>query len=198
VTTSTWSARSRHIHDRWGSCPGALEEAVEILRKFDAETDQKLPRTHIVFGDYKGEIAAKPGERVVFIGDCAQWHGTLGDQLIDVQNLYRDRSALDPHTVLGEDASAKQIKTRNLLKQSAGKPYMRLQGCPVSVSEQAQTLVAIGGFRDPARSGPGMKAYVVWRSKMLLKRLGGQKYQIAGPTTRGDAAPIIERGAAAE
>src|SRR5690606_18785865 len=27
----------------WGGCPGALEEAIEILRLYDAECDQKMP-----------------------------------------------------------------------------------------------------------------------------------------------------------
>ena len=30
----------------WGGCPGALEEAIEILRLFDAQTDTKMPRLH--------------------------------------------------------------------------------------------------------------------------------------------------------
>jgi uncharacterized protein (DUF362 family) len=59
----------------WGGCPGAIEEAIEILRKVDSETDKKIPRIHVVFGSYQGEIDAKPGERVIFIGDCAEWKG---------------------------------------------------------------------------------------------------------------------------
>jgi uncharacterized protein (DUF362 family) len=182
----------------WGGCPGALEEAVEILRQFDADTDQKLPRTHIVFGNYQGEIDNKPGERVIFIGDCAQWQGKLGQELVSVENLYRDRSTLDPYTIRAEDALTKQWKTRNLLRKADGKSHLRLQGCPVSVSEQVQTLVALGGLHDPARSWPGMKAFVVWKSKMLMKKLGGHRYQIPGPTLRGDAAPVIEPSTAAE
>ena len=34
----------------WGGCPGALEEAIEILRLVDPKTDEKLPPVHIVFG----------------------------------------------------------------------------------------------------------------------------------------------------
>ncbi|MCA9300661.1 MAG: DUF362 domain-containing protein, partial [Phycisphaerales bacterium] len=46
----------------WGGCPGAMEEAIEILRLFDTETDRKMPRTHVVFGRYTGEIDAREGE----------------------------------------------------------------------------------------------------------------------------------------
>src|SRR5690349_15933327 len=59
----------------WGGCPGAIEEAIEILRVFDKDTDKKMPRMHVVFGAYEGGIDAKPGERVIFIGDCTEWKG---------------------------------------------------------------------------------------------------------------------------
>jgi hypothetical protein len=175
----------------WGGCPGALEEAIEILRRFDAEADQKLPRMHVVFGDYQGGIDNKPGERVVFIGDCAQWKGQLGEQLIDVKSLYRDRSTFDPHTIQGEDLVAKMMRTRSVLKKAEGQPYLRLTGCPVSVAEQVQVLVALGGLHDPSRSWSGMKSYMTWKSTMLMKRMGGHKYQVNGPTQRGDAAPEL-------
>ena len=55
----------------WGGCPGAIEEAIEILRLFDQHTDQKMPRMHVVFGNYRGPIPANPGEKVVFIGILA-------------------------------------------------------------------------------------------------------------------------------
>ena len=32
---------------------------------------------HVVFGAYDGPIDAKPGEKVVFIGDCATWEGKI-------------------------------------------------------------------------------------------------------------------------
>jgi hypothetical protein len=38
----------------WGGCPGAIEEAIEILRQFDADCDAKMPRLHVVFGAYEG------------------------------------------------------------------------------------------------------------------------------------------------
>ena len=47
----------------WGGCPGALEEAIEILRQFDETVDEKMPRVHIVFGDYQGDIPAQDGEK---------------------------------------------------------------------------------------------------------------------------------------
>ena len=57
------------------------EEAVEILRVFDKKCDARMKRMHIVFGAYRGPIDAKPGEKVLFIGDCANWEGNLGDKM---------------------------------------------------------------------------------------------------------------------
>jgi uncharacterized protein (DUF362 family) len=174
----------------WGGCPGALEEAIEILRKYDAQTDAKLPRTHIVFGNYEGDIDWKPGERVVFIGDCAEWSGKLGDEAVEIESVYRSRSTLDPHTVQGEDGLDKMMKTYKLLKKAKGKTSLRLLGCPVSVAEQVQLLVSLGGLNDPTKSWDATKAYLAWRATMMWKRLGGQPYQVTGAADRGQAAPV--------
>jgi uncharacterized protein (DUF362 family) len=181
--------KSENTEYCWGGCPGAIEEAIEILRKFDAETDSKLPRMHVVFGNYQGQIDWHPGERVVFIGDCAQWSGMLGDESVEIDSVYQPRSTLDPYTIQGEDLIDKQLKTAKLLKKAGGKTALRLLGCPVSVSEQVQLLVNLGGLKDPSRSWDGAKAYMGWKTKMLWKRLGGQRYQQHGPTERGAAAP---------
>lgn len=182
--------KSENLDYCWGGCPGAIEEAIEMLRQYDAECDTKMPRLHVVFGNYQGDIDAKPGERVVFIGDCAQWRGTIGGDLVEIDNLYKHRSTLDPHTIEGEDILDKVLKTRKVLKQAEGKPVMRLTGCPVSVAEQLMTLIALSGANDPTRSWAGVKSYLVWKSRMAMKKLGGHKYQVHGPAPRGKAAPV--------
>jgi len=182
----------------WGGCPGAIEEAIEILRKFDVETDAKMPRMHVVFGDYQGGIDWKPGERVVFIGDCAQWRGKLGNEIVDIQNVYQPRATLDPYTIQGEDVVDKMVKTTKIMKAAEGKVSLRLLGCPVSVAEQVQALVSLSGVKDPARSWDGATAYMGWKGRMLWKRLGGKKYQVQGPTQRGQAAPEMEPDASSQ
>jgi uncharacterized protein (DUF362 family) len=179
----------------WGGCPGAIEEAIEILRKFDAETDAKMPRMHVVFGNYQGGIDWKPGERVVFIGDCAQWKGKLGNEEVQIENVYQPRTTLDPYTIQGEDVVDKMVKTTKIMKQAERKVSLRLYGCPVSVAEQVQVLVSLSGVKDPARSWDGATAYMGWKGRMLWKRLGGKKYQVHGPTQRGEAAPEMKADA---
>jgi len=173
----------------WGGCPGAMEEAIEILRKVDATCDEKMPRIHIVFGNYQGGIDYKEGDRVVFIGDCATWKGKLGEELVQIDSVYKNRDTLDPYTIKGEDIVGKMFKSEKLLRNHAGKNYMRLEGCPVSVAEQLMVLVRLGDFNDPTREWPAIKSYLQWKSMMAMKTLVGHRYQKKGDAVRGEAKP---------
>ncbi|MDD9943330.1 MAG: DUF362 domain-containing protein [Myxococcales bacterium] len=175
----------------WGGCPGAMEEAIEILRKVDERADEGMPRLHIVFGNYDGPIdfRGEENERVVFIGDCAEWQGQLGDQTVAVENLYRDRSTLDPYTVEPQEMMDKVLKVKKAKREHKNLPYLRLTGCPVSVSEQLMALVDLGGFKSPMNDWPSIKAYFTWKSAIAMKRLVGHRYQVLGEAERGDAKP---------
>jgi uncharacterized protein (DUF362 family) len=173
----------------WGGCPGAIEEAIEILRLTDKELDSRMPRLHVVFGNYQGPLDVKDGEKVVFIGDCASWKGKLGGQDVAIESLYKHRSKLDPYTVQGEDGLQKVFKTNALLRAAKDKTHLRLSGCPVSVAEQLLVLVSMSGTTDPSRDLSAFSSYVKWKSVMAAKALTGHKYQIHGAAERGEAAP---------
>jgi uncharacterized protein (DUF362 family) len=180
----------------WGGCPGALEEAIEILRLYDAQCDDKLPRMHVVFGAYDGKIDVKPGEKLVFIGDCARWEGQAGDKLVKIESLYKDRSRKDPYEAKHDDIYAKMASvTTKLATQKDGEP-IRLEGCPVSVAEQALALVSLGGLKNPYLSPSEIvrfnKGYLAWRAATAVKRVGGTPYQVHGPCKRGEAAPEVK------
>jgi hypothetical protein len=177
----------------WGGCPGAIEEAIEILRLYDKECDEKMPRLHVVFGAYEGPIDAKPGERVVFIGDCAKWEGTINSKLVKVESLYRDRSQRDPYEAKHDDIFAKMFSVTTKLARVKDVDYLRLEGCPVSVAEQALLLVNLAKTKNPYLSPEELvrfnKAYLAWRGVTVAQRLSGTPYQIHGPCRRGEAAP---------
>ncbi len=173
----------------WGGCPGAMEEAIEILRQVDAELDDKMPRTHVVFGNYQGDIDYQEGDQVVFIGDCAQWRGQLGDELVSVESLYRHRSTLDPYTAESEDALRKFAKVAGVMRKSKNKSHIRLAGCPVSVTEHVLTLGQLAKATDPTRDLSAAFAYLQWKGAMGLRALVGHRYQVKGETERGQAAP---------
>jgi hypothetical protein len=55
---------AEHSDYCWGGCPGAIEEAIEILRLFDQNCDRDMKRLHVVFGAYRGKIdAPRPARR---------------------------------------------------------------------------------------------------------------------------------------
>ena len=175
----------------WGGCPGAIEEAIEIIRLMDKQVDEKMPRLHVVFGNYQGPLDVKPDEKVIFIGDCATFKGKIGDELVSIENLYKRRETLDPHTVKGEDIFAKVWKTMGIMRAAEKKNYMRLQGCPVSVAEQLLVLVRMAGAEDPTRDLGAVGHYLKWKTVMAGKKLVGHKYQVHGAATRGEAAPDV-------
>jgi uncharacterized protein (DUF362 family) len=174
----------------WGGCPGAIEEAIEILRVFDKQTDEKMPHLHVVFGKYDGQIPAKPGEKVIFIGDCAEWRGELHGKPIAIENVYKPRDSNDPHAASSEDIFVKLAKAGAKVRGDV----IRLEGCPVSVSEQVLALVTIGKlnnpFLDPKMAATFTRGWLGWRSRTLLNMLQRKRYQQNGPfAERGDAAP---------
>jgi uncharacterized protein (DUF362 family) len=175
----------------WGGCPGALEEAIEIMRLFDGKTDEKMPRTHVVFGDYDGEIDAGPGEKVIFIGDCAQFRGEIAGEQVEIESTYVDRSTQSPHDARHDDVFAKMAGVSLNWAQSGD--VLKLGGCPVSVAEQVLMLVNAGKLKnpylDPSENLPFISCYMSWRTRSLLQRVMGQPYQQAGPTKRGRARP---------
>jgi uncharacterized protein (DUF362 family) len=180
----------------WGGCPGAIEEAIEMLRQYDSGTDEKMPHVHVVFGNYQGDIDAKPGEQVVFIGDCCQWEGRLGGDLVQIHSTYQERSAKDPHSAEHEDIYAKMLKTTSKIGKARSKTHFRLEGCPVSVAEHALALIAIGKlnnpFLDPKQAIAFNKGYLSWRGRSALNRLMGKKYQKHGSfQERGEAQPEL-------
>ncbi|HUJ63214.1 MAG TPA: DUF362 domain-containing protein [Kofleriaceae bacterium] len=177
----------------WGGCPGAIEEAIEILRVFDKQTDQRIPHMHVVFGAYDGQIPAKPGEKVVFIGDCAHWKGELHGKPIEIENLYKERSTHDPHTARSEDIFKKLATAKGKLTGDV----IRLEGCPVSVAEQVLALVTIGGLKNPYYEPRNMltfgRAYFGWKARVTMNKLQRKRYQQNGAfPARGQAAPDLE------
>ena len=179
----------------WGGCPGVMEEVIEVLRLADEQCDRKLPRLHLVFGKYEGGLDVGYGEKVIFVGDCVEWEGKLGGEFVQIRSKYVEREHLDPHDAKHKDVYRRMLKMANKLRELKSKPYIRLEGCPVSVGELILLIAELGGINNPyfdQRAIVGFnRAYVAWRSSTVWKRLIGGDYQLAGPTTRGAAAPIV-------
>ncbi len=172
----------------WGGCPGAMEEAIEIVRLFDGHTDAKMPRTHLIFGAYDGPVDAAPGERVVMIGDCATYSGEIHGRQVSEKSTYVDRSNKDPYRATDEDIFAKIVKTNYRMWQSRDDDLFRMRGCPVSVAEQVLMLVKLGRLKNPyfdmSQAWSFTNAYFGKKTHDAIQRILGVPYQ----TAEGDKA----------
>jgi uncharacterized protein (DUF362 family) len=178
----------------WGGCPGALEEAIEILRMYDVDAADKIPRTHVVFGKWDQPLEVEPGEKVIFMGDCAEYRGPLGQSgHVSVESMFRDRSTMSPLEARHEDIFAKIFRVGRQMRALRREDFMRIAGCPVSVAEQVLALVQHGDLPNPYADlevAPSfISAYFSWRTRAMLQRLMGRPYNKPGPTRRGTARP---------
>jgi hypothetical protein len=179
-----------------------MEEVIEVLRLADEQCDRKLPRIHLVFGKYEGPLDVGYGEKVIFVGDCVEYSGKINGELVQIRSKYVERERLDPHHAEHEDVFARMLKTATKLREVRAKPWARLEGCPVSVGELILLIAELGGINNPyfdRRAIVGFnQSYLAWRAKDVVRRLSGSKYQVAGPTERGAARPIMAAPNASE
>lgn len=183
----------------WGGCPGALEEAIELLRLWEPAASEKVPVTHVVFGKWERPLEVGPGERVIFIGDCAEYRGPIGERQVAIESLYRDRSTKHPLEAEHDDIFAKVAAVGVKMRKARWRAWrgqdsvVRIAGCPVSVAEQVLTLVELGKlpnpYLDPQLAIPFVSAYLSWRTRAALQRVLGQPYNQPGPLARGEARP---------
>lgn len=161
----------------WGGCPGAIEEAIEIIRRIDSRADQKMKPLTVVFGGYRGPIEAKDGQKVVFIGDCARFEGEIAGKRVKIESAYLDRKHRDPHHARADGLFLKMGKVFWNLFRKRGEQVIHIRGCPVSVAEHTLLLAGLGGTRNPyfapAAAVPFMRGYLVSKTVRLWKRLFG-------------------------
>ena len=177
----------------WGGCPGAMEEAIEIIRQYDTKADEKMKPFTVVFGAYKGPIEAEKDEKVIFIGDCAEWKGQIAGEDVSIENRYQDRKTLDPHKAHTTGIYSKMARVFGHLFRRRKKQVVRAKGCPVSVAEQALYIINVGKtknpYLDPSSAFRFNMAFIAWKVVTFFQRLFGKKYQMR-------ALPESERGRA--
>ena len=159
----------------------------------DHKLNEKIRDLQFIIQPQLIAIDAGPGEKVVFIGDCSSWKGKLQGEDVSITSTYKDRSTLDPHHAKHDDIFKKLAVTTQRFAASAKDPWVRMEGCPVSVAEQVLALVAIGGLKnpylDPSQVVPFTRSYLAWRGRVMLNVLQNKRYQRDGRfTERGRAA----------
>ena len=158
---------------------------------------------HVVFGAYDGPIDAKPGEKVVFIGDCAKWKGELAGELVQIDEHVQGPLDEGPAPRASTTTSTPSWRASGpSCKSAKGATHVRLEGCPVSVAEQVLALVFLTGCKNPffvpGESLKFNKAYLSWKAVTAYRRLMGHPYQREGEGERGEAQPRLEGSPGAE
>jgi uncharacterized protein (DUF362 family) len=134
----------------WGGCPGCLFEAMEIIQVMQPDVYTDVRPLHLAFGDLRGkEIDAQPGERVLFMGDCAAFEGEICGKSVHIPYIYTSRAPHDPYHAKSGDLVAKILKVLLLWIRSIGKQTIRVTGCPVSVAENVLFISALGRTKLP-------------------------------------------------
>jgi uncharacterized protein (DUF362 family) len=158
----------------WGGCPGALQEAVHILRGVDPHTEQKMRKIRYVVGNVEGPLDLDPDERVLFAGDCTRWRGKIDGAGIQIRDSYKGPAEVDEEKTKSNDMLLKILGSllRCLRKRSAR--YLHAPGCPVSVAEHVNYLSFLGKVTcpnfNPRLALPLNLAYIQMRIRRFLNR----------------------------
>jgi uncharacterized protein (DUF362 family) len=163
----------------WGGCPGSLIEAMEIIKTMQPEVYHEVRPTHFIFGRVKGEIDVKPGEWVVFCGDCAAYRGKLGGREVNIASVYETRDRKDVHRAKAKDLVARILRFVLTVFRSRKARVIRAPGCPVSVAENVLYLWKPGGTKNPYFDIrvvlPFARAYVASKIASLFRKLFKRK-----------------------
>jgi hypothetical protein len=134
----------------WGGCPGALFEAMQIIKVMQPKVYHEVRPLHVAFGDLRDrQIDALPEERVLFMGDCAAFDGEIAGKPVHISSTYVPREQRDPHHAKSGDLLAKILKFLFMWIGHRGKQVVRVPGCPVSVAENTLFISALGRTKLP-------------------------------------------------
>jgi uncharacterized protein (DUF362 family) len=158
----------------WGGCPGAVQEAVHILRGFYPGVDRSMRKIRYVVGEVEGDLNLAPDERVIFAGDCTRWEGRIDGRPVRIEGGYRSAGEVDEARTASNDMLLKvgQAMLHAALKK--GSRYLHVKGCPVSVAEHVFYFAALGKtgnpLFDPRLLVPNTAAYGAMRIHRFLNR----------------------------
>ena len=187
--------RPRHGDYCWGGCPGAIEEAIEILRavrqgaptrRCRACTSCSAPTT--------GRSTPSPARRSSSSATARPGRASShGKPVADREPLQGPQHASIRTRAEHEDIFAKLATAK---AQARAATSIRLEGCPVSVAEQVLALVAHRQAQEPVprseQHADVHARYLGWKARVTLNKLQRKRYQQNGTFERarsGGAGP---------
>jgi len=133
----------------WGGCPGALQEAMHILRGFYPDVDREMRRVRYVVGKVEGPLDLEEDERVIFAGSCTSWQGDIDGKPVRIESAYHGMDRSIRANPGSNDMILKTIKTLWHCFKNRSKRYVRAEGCPLSVAENVSYVSAVGKTGNP-------------------------------------------------
>jgi hypothetical protein len=162
----------------WGGCPGALEEAVYLFRRVMPGYESGMKKVRYVVGRVEGPLDLAEDERVLFVGDCTSWQGEIDGEHVTISSRYTANRDLDPHGRQSVDPIRSMVRFARSKRKDAR--WYRLEGCPVSQSEQQQYLALLGEIDNVGENPELLKGatnvyldYLKMRTRRLLNHMLG-------------------------
>ena len=133
----------------WGGCPGALQEAMHIMRGFSPDVDKEMQKIRYVVGKVDGPLDLADDERVIFAGSCTSWQGEIDGKHVKIESSYQTSSEVDEKKTKSNDMLLKIMgaQTHALLNRSSR--YIHVKGCPLSVGQHVNYLASLGKISNP-------------------------------------------------
>ncbi len=159
----------------WGGCPGALQEAMHILKAYYPNVGQEMKKVRYVVGKIDQPFELDEDEKVIFVGDCTRWEGRMNGQQVRIESSYKTPQEVDEGKTKSNDMLLKTWKTLWSCFRQKNSRYIHARGCPVSVGDHIHYFSAIGKIKnvnfDPRMVLPLNVAYWKMRFHRALNRL---------------------------
>jgi hypothetical protein len=178
LTCTVGKFPEKHSSDYcWGGCPGALQEAMHIFKAFYPDVEERMKKIHYVVGEVNGSLDVKDDEKVLFVGDCVKWKGSINGKPVTIEGDYKTTREVDEGQTKSNDMILKIVKETVRALWNRSSKYVHVKGCTVSVAQHVTYLSRMAGIPDinfDRRFVVGTNvAYLQMRIGRFLNRLFG-------------------------
>ncbi len=140
----------KHSRDYcWGGCPGALQEAMHILRGYYPGVDQKMQKVRYVVGKVEGPLDLAPDEKVLFAGACTSWQGEIDGEPVDIQSSYNECRRRTSEEAKSNDMLLKNLEATGKCLKSRSRRWLHAPACTMSVADHVHYLSFLGKVGNP-------------------------------------------------
>jgi uncharacterized protein (DUF362 family) len=133
----------------WGGCPGALQEAMHIMRGFSPNVDKGMKKIRYVVGKVDGPLDLADDEQVIFAGNCTSWEGEIDGEHIKIESNYQTFSEVDEEKTKSNDMLLKVMGAQIHAFLNRSSRYIHVKGCPLSVGQHVNYLASLGKISNP-------------------------------------------------